>query len=151
MRTSALNRVKNTRFLAGILPLLFAREVFGSFGAGNVNFLDRFFTIGVLFGVMGGIPLTAIAFTVFNVLACNKQRSRMTVALLGAIFGSVSWLIAAAVMAIGLEIDISGKPGAPSVPEILAMATLIILAIASAAFARSAPPVEEHVEAQSKP
>lgn len=146
MRTSALNWVKVARLLVGILSLLFVQQALGSFGSGSVGFLDRFLVIGVLLGVMGGLPLTAIAFTFFNVLVRNKQRSRITVALLGAIFGCVSWLSAAAVMAVALQIDGSGKG---NVPAILAAATLIILAIASAAFAHSAPAVR-HVETPSK-
>jgi uncharacterized BrkB/YihY/UPF0761 family membrane protein len=120
--------------------LLFPMAAWASFGGGTPckDFGCHFLFWGVLLGVVGGIPFSALGFLLLHLFACNPERSKGMQALLGGLVGIVAFEVAAACTALMATM---AKPGQyERLPWLIFAAVYVAVGIASFLHARSSPP-----------
>lgn len=102
-----------------------------------------FQAIGILVGMLGGIPVASLIVLAANVFTCHPLRSRTRQASLGIVFGAVAYEVSALVVA--YEFDWLREQGVyrPEYPILLFLATFAMSAFLSVEYARSAPASDE--------
>lgn len=102
--TSRLHFVATT--LAGCLLAGSAEATAVSLGAGG-SVTDRL-ALGFLLGMAGALPATAAVFALLNAMFCHAARSTWLQALLGAVLGSVAYVVCVLIGSVSLGVLLDG-------------------------------------------
>ncbi|HEX4871374.1 MAG TPA: hypothetical protein VFV27_03590 [Nevskiaceae bacterium] len=132
--------------LASVLALLMAPVVVqASFNGTPCGSFDcHFTTLGILLGLMGGLPVSALIFIALHMGLAHPARSRDRQLYLGGMAGVLAYEIAAAVGAwhAASQLEPGQRGGSPFEAFLICYAVLAVLAVL---YVRSAPrpPVPE--------
>jgi hypothetical protein len=120
--------------------VLFPVAAYASFGGGKPceNFGCNFLFWGVMLGVVGGIPFSALAFLLLHLFTCNPERSKGNQALLGGLIGIVAFEVAAACTSLMATMVAPGQH--ERTPWLIFGAIYLVAGIGSFLYARSDPP-----------
>ena len=118
-------------FLAA--AVLFPVAAYGSFGGTPCrdDFGCHFLFWGVILGAVGGVPVSVVAFILLHLFFCHPARPKGRQVLVGGVAGVVAFGIGGVFAALMASWDKN--------PWIGLIASIAVLAIASALYARSSP------------
>lgn len=120
--------------------LLFPMTAYASFNGGPCrDFACNFLMIGILLGVVGGIPISILIFIGLHLSFCNQERSKGNQALLGGLNGIIAYEISsfsAAFMATWGKTTVGYHENYPLIGFIFVYLLFVIISLL---YARSSP------------
>ena len=130
----------NIKLVCLYAALLFPMTAYASFNGGPCrDFACNFLMIGILLGVVGGIPISILIFIGLHMSFCNRERSKVNQALLGGLNGLITFEISsfsAALMATWGKTTVGYHENYPLIGFLF---VYLPFAIISLLYARSSP------------